>query len=57
MPDTPERKPSLRGRPLLRGRGRGGAASTSAGPSTGRLASIRRDGTAAPATSSSLGAP
>ncbi|KAJ2289519.1 DNA-directed RNA polymerase III subunit RPC4 [Coemansia sp. RSA 1935] len=57
MPDTPERKPSLRGRPLLRGRGRGGAASTSAGPSTSRLASIRRDGTAAPATSSSLGAP
>ncbi|KAJ2481430.1 DNA-directed RNA polymerase III subunit RPC4 [Coemansia sp. RSA 2131] len=55
MPDTPERKPSLRGRPLLRGRGRG-AASTAAGPSTGRLASLRRDGTASPA-SSSVGAP
>ncbi|KAJ1775978.1 DNA-directed RNA polymerase III subunit RPC4 [Coemansia sp. RSA 2523] len=53
MPDTPERKPSLRGRPLLRGRGRG--ASTSAGPSTGRLASIRRDGAASP--TSSVGAP
>ncbi|KAJ2501652.1 DNA-directed RNA polymerase III subunit RPC4 [Coemansia sp. RSA 1972] len=54
MPDTPERKPSLRGRPLLRGRGRGAA--TSAGPASGRLASLRRDGTAAPA-SNSAGAP
>ncbi|KAJ2499679.1 hypothetical protein GGH96_003342 [Coemansia sp. RSA 1972] len=52
MPDTPERKPSLRGRPLLRGRGRGAATS---GPSTGRLASLRRDGPASPM--SSVGAP
>ncbi|KAJ2356245.1 hypothetical protein GGF43_002197, partial [Coemansia sp. RSA 2618] len=47
MPDTPERKPSLRGRPLLRGRGRGGSSSATTSapgtPASGRLASLRRD--------------
>ncbi|KAI9479962.1 DNA-directed RNA polymerase III subunit RPC4 [Coemansia sp. RSA 989] len=52
MSDSSEKKPPPRGRPLLRGRGRGRPALTDTAQPGGRLASLRREPPAGPAAAS-----